>query len=214
MAFTKDEIKDIYKKRAKNFDITSKLYRLIGFNDIYFRKKVVSKANISNGCTVVDIGCGTGLNFEYILHYIGNEGKIIGLDISDDMLEIARTKIKKNHWNNIEVYCKEALDFNYTNVDAIISTLAFTLIPEYQQLLCKISKELPKNKKFVILDLKQPKKVPLWLIKILVKFAKPFGVTLDLTKRKPYEDAKKYFNEVKITEYFFGIVYILEASNV
>jgi len=66
LPFIKDEIKNLYTKRAKNFDFTSKLYRLVGFNDIFYRKQVLSKANISSGNIVVDIGCGTGLNFPYI----------------------------------------------------------------------------------------------------------------------------------------------------
>jgi len=130
------------------------------------------------------------------------------------MLNIARIKIKKNKWDNVEVQSKEVLEFNYINVDAVISTLAFTLIPEYQQLLNKISKELPRGKKLVILDLKLPEKIPYWLMKILVKFAEPFGVTLDLAERKPYEEVEQYFSEVEITEYFFGIVYICEAYNI
>lgn len=213
MAFTQEEIIYIYKKRAKNFDLSSKVYRLFGFNDEKYRKKAVAYLELLEGDSIVEIGCGTGLNFPILLEKIGKNGKIIGLDISVDMLEQAKKKIQVFSWNNVDVYEQNAMKFDYKNTKGVISTLAFTLIPEYEELIAKISRELPKNKKFVIMDLKLSKKLPFWMIKLLVLFARPFGVTLDLANRKPYESMQKHFKHVKMEEYFFGILYICVAWN-
>ena len=74
MAFTQEEIINIYKKRAKNFDITSKFYKLIGFNDEKYRKKTVEYLELSENDTIIEIGCGTGLNFPMLLNKIGKDG--------------------------------------------------------------------------------------------------------------------------------------------
>ena len=213
MAFTQEEIINIYKKRAKNFDISSKFYKLVGFNDEKYRKKTVECLKLSKGDSVVEIGCGTGLNFPILLDEIGKNGNIIGLDISADMLEQAKKKIQIFSWDNVNVHEKNAMEFDYTKVAGVISTLAFTLIPEYEELIKKISKELPKNKKFVIMDLKLSESLPYWMMKFLVLFARPFGVTLDLANKKPYESMQKYFKHVQMEEYFFGILYICVAWN-
>jgi len=71
------------------------------------------------------------------------------LDISVDMLEQAKKKIQVFGWKNVDVYEQNAMEFDYKNTKGVISTLAFTLIPEYEELIAKISRELPKNKKFV-----------------------------------------------------------------
>jgi len=213
LAFTQEEIINIYKKRAKNFDVTSKFYKLIGFNDEKYREKAVNYLELSEGNIIVEIGCGTGLNFPILLDKIGKNGKIIGLDISVAMLEQAKKKIRIFNWNNVDVYEQNAMEFDYKNVAGVISTLAFTLIPEYEELIKKISKELPKNKKFVIMDLKLSKSLPFWMMKFLVLFARPFGVTLDLANKKPYESIQKHFKHVKMEEHFFGILYICVAWN-
>jgi demethylmenaquinone methyltransferase/2-methoxy-6-polyprenyl-1,4-benzoquinol methylase len=56
---------------------------LIGFPD---RKRAVRALNLQRGDTVVDIGCGTGLNFPLLQGAIGPEGTIVGVDLTDAML--------------------------------------------------------------------------------------------------------------------------------
>ena len=60
----------------------------------------------------------------------------------------------------------------------------------------------------MILDLKRPQHRPLWLIKLAVLITKPFGVTLDLVERKPWEVMKRYFTTVNIQELYGGFAYI------
>lgn len=209
MSFTKDEIIHIYQKRSKNFDLTSKLYAVFGFNEKYYRKLAVNSLCLSKNDLVLELGCGTGLNFVYMQEKLKNSGSLIGIDISDDMLDQARIKLKKYKWNNVELLNTDVSTYKYPKkLTGVISTFALTLIPEYEEIIESVYKSLGKNKKFVILDLKKPDKWPLFLLKFIVMFAKPFGVTLDLANRKPWETMEKYFDEVKTTEYLAGLIYI------
>ncbi len=214
MAFTKNEIISIYKKRAKNFDFTSKLYSVFGFNDKYYRQLAVNLLELSDNDNIVELGCGTGLNFIHLQKALKENGALIGIDISNDMLEQAELKIKKYNWQNVELLNIDVSKYIYPKkLTGVISTFAITLIPEYEDIIKKVSESLLKNKKFVILDLKKPNNWPLWLVKIGVFFAKPFGVTMDLANRKPWEIMEKYFDEVKTTEYLGGIIYITIGTN-
>lgn len=214
MAYSKNEIISIYKKRAKNFDFTSKLYAIFGFNEKYYRQLAVNSLELSSNDNVVELGCGTGLNFIHLQKKLKDNGKLIGIDISNDMLNQAQLKIKKYNWKNVELLNTDVANYIYPEkLSGVISTFAITLIPEYEEIIKKASESLLKNKKFVILDLKKPNNWPLWLIKIGVFFAKPFGVTIDLADRKPWKVMKKYFNEVNTTEYLGGIIYITVGTN-
>ena len=51
----------------------------------------VSELALESGDTAVEIGCGTGLNFEYSLQPVGDTGHIVGVDLTDAMLEIAKS---------------------------------------------------------------------------------------------------------------------------
>ena len=62
---------------------------MIGFRLYHYRKLTIEFLDLKRGDTVVELGCGTGLNFPLLQQRIGDEGKIIGVDITDKMLENA-----------------------------------------------------------------------------------------------------------------------------
>lgn len=209
MALTKDKLQNLYRQRAGNYDLSANLYYLIGFRESKYRKLAISKLSLSEGNTVVEIGCGTGLNFEYVLNYIGVQGKLIGVDLTDAMLEKAKQRVNKNNWSNVELIKKDAAEYTFPkNINAAYSTFALTLVPEYEEIISNIEKSLQVGGKLVILDLKKPGKWPLWLVKLGVLITRPFGVSLDLANRKLWEVMEKYFANVEVQEVYGGFAYI------
>lgn len=63
MALGKDETRDLYRQRARRYDLAVHLYRLAGFRVRHYREEAVRALCLRDGDTVVEIGCGTGLNF-------------------------------------------------------------------------------------------------------------------------------------------------------
>ena len=63
MVLSKDDLIALYRKRAPNYDFTANLYYLIGYREWAYRKRAVDALQLSLGDTVVEIACGTGLNF-------------------------------------------------------------------------------------------------------------------------------------------------------
>jgi ubiquinone/menaquinone biosynthesis C-methylase UbiE len=209
MALTKFQLRDLYRMRAANYDITANLYYLIGFREVHYRKRAVSALKLRNGDTVVEIGCGTGLNFPYLLQSVGKTGKLIGVDLTDAMLEKARERIRRNGWQNIELVEADAATYRFPDeVQGILSTFALTLVPEYEQVIACAAQALAAGGRLVIADFKRPDNFPLGLVKLGVFITKPFGVTLDLTERKPWQAMAKYFPHVTITQLFGGCAYI------
>ena len=51
------------QKEGRQYDISANLYYLIGFREHKYRKMAVDALNLKKGDTVVELGCGTGLNF-------------------------------------------------------------------------------------------------------------------------------------------------------
>jgi SAM-dependent methyltransferase len=110
---SKDAITDVYRKRAGNYDFTANLYYLIGFREYAYRRLAIEALHLKKGDTVIDIGCGTGLNFARIEQQIGTEGKLIGVDLTDRMLAQARTRIVRNGWSNVELSQTDAAAYVY-----------------------------------------------------------------------------------------------------
>lgn len=209
MALTKQEILQLYRKRSRWYDFTANLYYLIGFREWAYRKKAVAALNLQPGDTVVEIGCGTGLNFSLLQRAVGEKGKIVGVDLTEAMLEAARQRCERNHWSNVELIQSDAANYDFpVGVNGVISTFALTLSPDYDEIIRRSGQALAPGGRCVIADLKLPTGWSGKLLPVLLPFFRPFGVTADLADRRPWESLEKHFNQATMREMYFGYTYI------
>jgi len=209
MALDKRAIARLYKKRAGSYDLNANTYYLIGVREFAYRKMAVRALNLEQGDTVVEIGCGTGLNFNILRQRVGPAGRIIGVDLTPEMLEKADRRVRLSGWSNVDLIQSDAGAYQFPDaVSGILSTFAMTLIPEYDEIIQKGAAALPFGKRFVILDFKKPDNWPMWLIKLLVIVTRPFGVTLDLAERHPWESIDRYMTTIEFRELYFGAIYL------
>ena len=209
MALDKISVARLYQKRAENYDISANLYYLIGIREFAYRKMAVDALKLGRGDTVVEIGCGTGLNFRLLREQVGSEGKIIGVDLTPEMLSAAAKRIERCNWSNIELVQSDAAAYDFPNrTDGIISTFAITLIPEYDKIITKGAASLSAGKRLVVLDFRMPDSWPRLLIKFFVVITRPFGVTLDLADRHPWESIDRCLDLVEFNPKYFGGIYI------
>lgn len=209
MTLSKEEVADLYRKRAKHYNFTANLYYLLGLREWRYRKRAVKELNLKYGDTVVEIGCGTGLNFPLFQKEIGPEGKIIGVDLTDAMLDQARRRIKENSWSNVELVQSDAAEFRFPEkVDGIISTFVLPMVPEFDTVIRNGCMALSPERRWVLLDLKMPSNWLSRLTPLFIPLVRPFGVTRDLASRHPWESMKKYLKNVSLAEFYLGFVYI------
>jgi ubiquinone/menaquinone biosynthesis C-methylase UbiE len=64
-------------------------------------RAAVARLELEPGQVVLDVACGTGLNFERIQAGIGADGHLIGLDLSPEMLALARERVEAAGWRNV-----------------------------------------------------------------------------------------------------------------
>lgn len=214
MALVKDEVVQLYRKRAKHYNFTANLYYLLGFREWEYLKRAVRELNLKYGDTVVEIGCGTGLNFPLLQKEVGPEGKIIGVDLTDAMLDQARRRVSENGWLNVELVLSDAAKFRFpSKVAGIISTFALTLAPEFDTVIRNGCMALPPGRRWVILDLKMPSNRLSRLAPLFILFVKSFGVTRDLMLRRPWESMNKYLKNVSLSEFYLGFAYIAAGES-
>jgi ubiquinone/menaquinone biosynthesis C-methylase UbiE len=209
MALSKHAIRDLYRVRAARYDFTANLYYFIGFREAKYRRMCVSALGLRPGDTAVEIGCGTGLNFRYVRQFIGDTGQLIGVDLTDAMLERAESRARKNGWKNIRLVHSDAAEYEFpANVNAVFSTFALTLVPEYRSVIERASHALVEGGRFALLDFKKPERWPLWVVKLGVAITRPFGVTLDLAERRPWDVMGSCFRIVAVDDLYGGFAYL------
>lgn len=127
----------------------------------YARKKAVQELRLPPGSTVLDLACGTGLNFPLLVEALGPEGRIVGLDYSDGMLRQARAKIQRNSWANITLIHEDARNVSAAllqevtgagQVDGLICTLGLSVVPDWQQVFERSFSLLKSGGRCVLMD--------------------------------------------------------------
>ena len=70
----------------------------------------VARLDLKPGQTVLDVGCGTGQSFALLEEAIGPGGRIIGIDLSPDMLKYAAARVERHQWRNVTLVEASATD--------------------------------------------------------------------------------------------------------
>jgi demethylmenaquinone methyltransferase/2-methoxy-6-polyprenyl-1,4-benzoquinol methylase len=169
------------------------------------------------GNSVVDVACGTGLNFPLIEKLIGPDGRIVGVDLTDAMLARAQDRIATNGWSNVSLVQADAADFDFpTEVDAILSTYALTHVPECAEVIAHGAEALAEGRRWVVLDLKIPANVPRWLARLGTATVRPFASIDQWIMRRPWEAIRAAMREELVdlswVELFFGTAFLAAGS--
>ncbi len=206
---TNQEIQDKYRRVAKRYDFAVQLYRLIGLRIETYRLRAVELLRLKRGDCVVDLGCGTGLNFPLLVKRIGPKGRLIGVDLSPEMLTYARERVERSGWSNIELMLSDMATYNFPKgVNGVLSTGAFGYVDEYERVIEKAAHALVPGGRLVILDGKQPERWPSWLFKLFVWLSQPFGLTFGYFGHPCWESVERFFQDVAFEEMYGGLMYI------
>ena len=117
---TREEIHDVYQKRAAIYELAVYGCYLLGFPIGRYRRMAIKALDPKPGNTIVEIGCGTGMNFPLLQAKVGPTGKIIGVDISEAMLELAKKRVDDAGWKNVDLVLASAADYTFPDgVDGI-----------------------------------------------------------------------------------------------
>lgn len=122
-------------------------------------------ADVREGETVVDLGSGAGIDVFLSANKVGDSGKVIGIDITDEMLEKARKNAKENGYTNVEFRkgdIEKSIPVDDNSVDLVISNCVITLTTDKVDTYKEIHRILKKqgHGRMVISDLVTDKEVP------------------------------------------------------
>ncbi len=208
MTLRKQETRDLYRKRARRYDDTIWIYRLIGMREKKYRRETVKALSLKPGDTVIDLACGTGLNFPFLEQAVKEKGRIIGVDLTDAMLDQARNRVRAAGWQNVDLVQADLAQYTFpSQVAGILSTIAITMVPEYDEVIRRGADALRDGGRMAIFDLKKPEHWPDWLFRFTAWLNKPYGVSMELADRHPWRSIRQYLGEVLFQEYYFGYLY-------
>jgi ubiquinone/menaquinone biosynthesis C-methylase UbiE len=120
----KKQIKETYEEEAKIYDETRAIFEKGRFA---YRERKLLLGFLERKSLVLFLACGTGRHFEFVLNQLGSE--IVGIDISVNMIKVAKNKASKvaRAKQNVHLIVAdvENLPFRENIFDAVVCSRAF-----------------------------------------------------------------------------------------
>jgi SAM-dependent methyltransferase len=115
----------------------------------------VAFSGVQPGDTVLDLGAGAGIDLILAAQKVGREGHVIGVDMTDDMIERARANIAAAGLSNVEVRkgIIEELPVEAGTVDWVISNCVINLSPEKDRVFAEIARVLKPGGQMLVSDI-------------------------------------------------------------
>ena len=110
---------------------------------------------IKQGDVVVDLGSGAGFDVFLAAKKVGDNGKVIGVDMTEEMIKKARANAEKYDYNNTEFRLGdiEKLPIEDNSVDIIISNCVINLAPDKDKVFSESHRVLKKGGKMFVSDI-------------------------------------------------------------
>ena len=194
-------------------DLAQSISKTIGYSDEELTS-VPEGANLGLGCgnpvalaslvegeTVLDLGSGAGFDCFLAASKVGGRGKVIGVDMTPEMIDKARENARKGNYENIEFRLGEIENIPAADnsIDAVISNCVINLSPNKKRVFAEAFRVLKSGGRLMVSDIVLLKELPDFIINSIEAYV---GCISGAMMRDEYIEAIREagFGEVKIVD--------------
>ncbi|MEZ5841406.1 MAG: arsenite methyltransferase [Hyphomicrobiales bacterium] len=161
----------------------------------------VEHAGIRTGDTVLDLGSGAGNDVFVARHETGETGRVIGVDMTPEMVARARSNCERLGYDNVEFRLGEIehLPVDASSIDVVVSNCVLNLVPEKEAAFAEIHRVLKPGARFCISDIVSSAPLPDWSLEIAALYA---GCVAGAVPKDDYLDliADAGFRDVQVVK--------------
>ncbi|UOQ47575.1 demethylmenaquinone methyltransferase [Gracilibacillus caseinilyticus] len=151
-----EKVHQVFEKIYSNYD---HMNSIISFQrHKKWRQDVMKKMQVKNGENALDVCCGTGDWSFALSEAVGENGEVIGLDFSQNMLSVAEERKQQHPLENVKFVHGNAMDLPFEDNYFDYITIGFGLrnVPDYLQTLKEMHRVVKPGGKVVCLETSQP----------------------------------------------------------
>ncbi len=184
----KEQVEQMFNQIAPNYDRLNGLLSL-GIDD-YWRKESIKALKPFNPEYILDIATGTG-DFAILAQKILQPKRIIGIDISEGMMEVGREKVKRKGLEHIITFDRQdssALSFPEESFDAVTAAFGVRNFEDIDKSFTEVLRVLKPGGVFLFIELSIPEVTPMKnLYSLYTKHIMPVLSNTMATEQRAYE---------------------------
>lgn len=128
---------------------------------------------VLNGMKVLDLGCGTGRDCFVLSYFVGEEGEVVGIDMTDEQLEVGNKYLpiqmekfgyKKTNVRFLKGYIEDLKSLNLPDnyFDIVVSNCVVNLSPDKEAVMSEVYRVLKEGGEFFFSDVYVDRRLPAW----------------------------------------------------
>ena len=177
------------------------------------RQKAVELLDLKAGDRVLDVGCGPGGSFPYLVNAVGESGEVVAVEISPEISVNARRRIIKNGWKNVHLIEAAAEDVHLTGPFDGLLMFAAADVYGSEEALENIFPHLRDNARVAAFGAKLSNKGLGTSLNPVLRML--FNLSFSTTPRPDYEPWRvlaKRVQKLDVEEYFLGLMFLCSGS--
>lgn len=149
-------VREMFNSIAKRYDLLNTIMSL-GM-DTHWRKYAVKISKIKKNGNALDICCGTGMFVHELAKTVGPQGKVTGLDFSEEMLAVAKERVNNYHLDNVQLLQGNAMELPFADnvFDSVTVGWGLRNVPDINRVISQMLRVVKPGGKIVSLDMAKP----------------------------------------------------------
>ncbi len=178
------------------------------------RRKAVDLLRLSEGNRVLDMGCGPGGCFPYLVGSVGQAGQVVGVEISPEVIINAQRRVAKNGWKNVELIRASAAEARLVGTFDGLLMFAAADVYASEEALKNIFPHVREGARIVAFGAKtSTDRLGKLMNPLLLYLVSTLGFpTTPRPEPEPWRILGRYVDKIEIEEYALGLMFIASGS--
>jgi len=170
-----ERVRAMFEAISARYDLNNRIHSF--GRDVAWRRRAVAEAGLRSGDEVLDVACGTGDLAEALAAAKPSPCRVVGVDFTAGMLEIARHKARRRRTAiEIDYRLGDAMDLEFPDASFDVATIAFGLrnVADPPRAIAEFRRVLRAGGRLVVLEFSEPRIAPIrWFNRLYTEGVMP-----------------------------------------